>query len=67
MGKKQKKEFPFKETLIFVKHSTVEPKFNVEFLEEAISFLDSLDEKSREKILYNMYKARSSEKDKQGG
>ena len=52
MGKKQKKEFPFKETLIFVKHSTVEPKFNVEFLEEAISFLDSLDEKSREKILY---------------
>jgi hypothetical protein len=36
----------------------VEPKFNVEFLEEAIEFLDSLDNKAREKILYNIYKAR---------
>ena len=36
----------------------MEPKFNVEFLEEAIEFLDSLDDKSREKILYNIYKAR---------
>jgi hypothetical protein len=35
-----------------------EPKFNVEFLEEATGFLDSLDEKSREKIIYNIYKAR---------
>ncbi len=36
----------------------MEPKFNVEFLEEAIGFLDSLDDKSREKIIYNIYKAR---------
>jgi len=36
----------------------VEPKFKVEFLDEAIRFLDSLDNKSREKILYNIYKAR---------
>lgn len=36
----------------------VEPKFNVEFLEEATGFLDSLDDKSREKIIYNIYKAR---------
>ena len=36
----------------------MEPKFNVEFLEEAIEFLDNIDAKSREKILYNIYKAR---------
>ncbi len=36
----------------------MEPKFNVEFLEEAIEFLDKLDDKSRKKILYNIYKAR---------
>lgn len=36
----------------------MEPKFNVDFLEEATGFLDSLDEKSREKIIYNVYKAR---------
>jgi hypothetical protein len=36
----------------------VEPKFNVEFLEEATGFLDSLDYKSREKIIYNIFKAR---------
>jgi phage-related protein len=36
----------------------VEPKFNVEFLEEATGFLDSLDDKSREKIIYNIFKAR---------
>jgi len=50
--------FPYQETFIFVKHLIVEPKFNVEFLEEAIEFLDGLDEKSREKIIYNIYKAR---------
>jgi hypothetical protein len=36
----------------------VEPKFNVKFLEEATGFLVSLDDKSREKIIYNIYKAR---------
>ena len=34
------------------------PKFNVEFLEEAAEFLDSLDEKVRDKIIYNITKAR---------
>ncbi|NJM94174.1 MAG: type II toxin-antitoxin system RelE/ParE family toxin [Cytophagales bacterium] len=33
-------------------------KFRVEFLEEAASFLDELDEKSREKVLFNIWKAR---------
>lgn len=37
-----------------------EYKFRVEFLEEAKQFLDSLDEKAREKILYNIWKARST-------
>jgi len=35
-------------------------KFRVIFLEEANEFLDRLDEKSRDKIFYNIWKARSS-------
>jgi len=35
-------------------------KFRVVFLEEANGFLDGLDEKAREKIFYNIWKARSS-------
>ncbi|MDR1974404.1 MAG: type II toxin-antitoxin system RelE/ParE family toxin [Bacteroidales bacterium] len=35
-------------------------KFRVIFLEEANEFLDGLDEKSREKILYNIWKIRGS-------
>jgi len=36
------------------------PKFKVEFLEEASKFLDSLDEKVRDKIIYNITKSRFS-------
>lgn len=35
-------------------------KFRIEFLDEAKGFLDSLDEKAREKIIYNIWKARST-------
>jgi len=35
-------------------------KFRVRFLEEATDFLDLLDEKAREKILYNIWKVRST-------
>lgn len=35
-------------------------KFRVEFLEEAHEFLDSLDEKARDKIFYNIWKARTT-------
>jgi len=35
-------------------------KFQVQFLEEAAEFLDNLDEKTREKIYYNIQKARFS-------
>jgi uncharacterized protein (TIGR01639 family) len=35
-------------------------KFRVEFLEEATAFIDKLDEKTRDKILYNIWKARST-------
>ncbi|HEY4788095.1 MAG TPA: type II toxin-antitoxin system RelE/ParE family toxin [Bacteroidales bacterium] len=35
-------------------------KFKVRFLEEAKVFLDSLDEKAREKIIYNIRKAQVS-------
>jgi uncharacterized protein (TIGR01639 family) len=33
-------------------------RFKVKFLEECNEFLDSLDEKTREKIIYNIWKAR---------
>jgi len=35
-------------------------KFQVQFLEDAAEFLDNLDEKAREKIYYNIQKARYS-------
>jgi len=35
-------------------------KFRVVFLEDANEFLDSLDEKARDKVFYNIWKARSS-------
>jgi phage-related protein len=35
-------------------------KFRVEFLEEVKNFLDELDEKARDKIFYNIWKARST-------
>lgn len=34
------------------------PKFEIEFLDEAVIFLDNLDDKAREKIYYNLKKAR---------
>ncbi|MDQ3102154.1 MAG: type II toxin-antitoxin system RelE/ParE family toxin [Bacteroidota bacterium] len=33
------------------------PKFRVQFLEEAVDFLESLDEKARDKVIYNINKA----------
>lgn len=38
----------------------MQPKFDVEFLEEAAKFLESLEEKVRDKIIYNITKARYS-------
>lgn len=35
-------------------------KFQVQFLEDAAQFLDSLDEKARDKVIYNVTKARFS-------
>jgi len=35
-------------------------KFRVKFLEEATEFIDKLDEKTRDKIIYNIWKARAS-------
>ena len=37
----------------------MEYKFKVEFLEPVMEFLESLDQKSREKILYNIWKSRN--------
>lgn len=52
--------FPKKETYIFDKNYQVDYKFRVEFLEEAKEFLDNLDEKTRAKIVYNIWKSRST-------
>lgn len=35
-------------------------RFEVSFLEEAVAFLDQVDEKAREKIIYNVKKAQMS-------
>jgi phage-related protein len=35
-------------------------KFQVQFLEDAAEFIDSLDEKARDKVIYNIQKARLS-------
>ena len=35
-------------------------RFRVDFLDDAKEFLDELDEKTRDKILYNIWKARST-------
>jgi phage-related protein len=51
--------FPNKETFIFVKKSMTE-RFQVRFLEEAVQFIDSLDEKIRDKVIYNIAKAKFS-------
>ncbi len=37
-----------------------EYKFRVRFLEDAKEFLDGLEEKARDKIVYNIWKARST-------
>ncbi len=36
------------------------PKFSVQFLEDAAEFLESLEEKARDKVIYNIHKARVS-------
>lgn len=35
----------------------MQSKFSVEFLEEAVTFVESLDDKAKEKVLYNIWKA----------
>ena len=36
------------------------PKFKVQFLQDASEFLDNIDSKAREKIIYNLFKAQST-------
>jgi phage-related protein len=38
----------------------MKPNFEIEFLPEAIGFLDNLDDKTREKIYYNIKKAQQT-------
>jgi phage-related protein len=36
----------------------MEERFKIEFLDEALEFLDSIDPKARKKIIYNMHKVK---------
>lgn len=38
----------------------MENRFDVEFLQEVIDFLESIDEKARDKIIFNIHKVRKS-------
>jgi hypothetical protein len=52
--------FPIKETSTFtlkLQAGRMEKKFEVEFLPDAVEFMDTLDPKSQEKIYYNIRKA----------
>jgi phage-related protein len=49
--------FLIKKLLLFIVQMLEKPRFEVEFLEEAIEFLDNLNEKARAKIIYNIKKA----------
>ncbi len=51
--------YPIQETIIFAENEILEPRFQVKFLEEAKEFLDKLDDKTREKIFYNIWKSTS--------
>lgn len=53
--------FPNRETYILQKIKRIEERFKVEFLDEAVEFLESLEQKAREKVLYNNYKARATQ------
>ena len=39
----------------------MEERFNVEFLNEAVEFLEGIGKKARDKVLYNIYKARATQ------
>tara|TARA_R110002020_G_scaffold401078_2_gene611335 strand:- start:6099 stop:6563 length:465 start_codon:yes stop_codon:yes gene_type:complete len=50
--------FLIRKHISLLQKRTVKEKFRVEFMEEAANFLDDVDEKSREKILFNIWKSR---------
>ena len=49
--------FPDKETFIFVSNLSMKQNFDVELLPDAVKFLNSIDEKARDKIYYNIRKS----------
>ncbi len=55
-------KLPYNETFYYFCFLALNPKnekkFEVVFLEQAIYFLESLDQKTRNKILYNLDKAK---------
>ena len=38
----------------------MQARFKIEFLQEASDFLDSLEEKTRDKVIYNIWKAQAT-------
>ena len=54
--------FPNQETSIFATNDNfMKEKFKVVFLQEALNFLDKLDEKTRDKILFNIDRVKITE------
>jgi phage-related protein len=49
--------FPIKETLSLNDCLTNAERFKIQFSQDASNFLDSIDSKAREKIIYNIFKA----------
>jgi phage-related protein len=59
-GKKSLRNICFliKKHLSLQKPLRMPEKFQIKFLEESAAFLDKLDEKARDKVIYNIHKAR---------
>lgn len=49
--------FPIRKFILLLKKIWMKPNFEVELLPEAIEFLENLDDKTREKIYYNLRKS----------
>lgn len=49
--------FPIKETCIFEEKYKMNSRFRIVFLDEASEFLETLDEKTKYKVIYNATKA----------
>jgi len=50
--------FPYRDIIYFCKKTKMQNRFRVVFLHEAYAFIETLNRKDREKVLYNIWKVR---------